>query len=87
MDKVKVFILDSFQINNLKSDIITNFEASWNENCNLFIYPKNNVDNIGGQPRIIKMINGVILDFTLTPTYTPTPTYNPTPSPCQPQHP
>ena len=60
MDKVKVFILDSFIIYNLNPDIIANFEVSWSENCNLFIYPKNNVDNIGGQPRIIKMINGVI---------------------------
>ena len=77
MDKVKVFILDSFLNYNLKSDIITNFEASWNENCNLFLYPKNNVDNIGGQPRIIKMINGVILDSIPTPSTTPTPTPTP----------
>ena len=81
MDKVKVFILDSFQNYKLKSDIITNFEASWNENCNLFIYPKNNVDNIGGQPRIIKMINGVILDSIPTPTPSTIPTSTPTPTP------
>ena len=81
MDKVKVFILDSFLNYNLKSDIITNFEASWNENCNLFLYPKNNVDNIGGQPRIIKMINGVILDSIPTPTPSTIPIPTPTPTP------
>lgn len=59
LDTIKKFIYKNLQSKNLKPHIIENFETSWNENCNLFLYPKNNVDNIGGQTRIIKMIKNV----------------------------